>query len=180
MIERESKRLIQLIGDSLRLSQIEGTQEQRPALEPVELFACIRRTASLLEESARQKQVELHVEGEALSVPGNANYLSELVLNLMDNAVKYNRPGGSVRVSLRRTEHHAVLEVCDTGIGIPQESQPRVFERFYRVDKSRSKEIGGTGLGLSIVKHIVEFHHGTLSLESEEGKGTRMTVELPL
>ncbi len=110
---------------------------------------------------------------------GRRPMLYELVYNLLDNAIKYNVPKGSVTLSLSQEEERALLQVSDTGIGVPPEHLERIFERFYRVDKSRSKQTGGTGLGLSIVKHIVEYHHGTISLTSKEGEGTTFTVVLP-
>ena len=106
--------------------------------------------------------------------------MRELFINLIDNAIKYNNPGGMVRVSIEKLEHQAKIVVADNGIGIPINAQSRIFERFYRVDKSRSKQRGGTGLGLSIVKHIVDYHNGTISLRSELGKGTEITILLPL
>ena len=111
-------------------------------------------------------------------VNGDFGMLRELIQNLCENAVRYNRPGGTVTVTVGNADGRVVLSVADTGIGIAKEDQARVFERFYRVDKSRSKETGGTGLGLSIVKHIVEFHSGEISLESEPGKGTVITILL--
>ena len=120
------------------------------------------------------------VSGDVVTVQGSRQMLDELVCNLADNAVKYNRPGGRVDLTVRREGEWAAVTVADTGIGIPREHQARIFERFYRVDKSRSKQTGGTGLGLSIVKHIVERHGGSISLESAPGAGTSVTVRLPL
>ena len=177
-IDRESKRLIRLITDIIRLSQIEDAP--RPDAEPVQLLSLARQVADDLHEAAQKQQVSVSVTGEDLVVPGNRGYLEELLRNLLDNAIKYNTLEGQVSVTVRAGEASAVLEVRDTGIGIPKESQYRVFERFYRVDKSRSREIGGTGLGLSIVKHIVEYHGGAIDLKSEENLGTTVTVTLPL
>ena len=112
-------------------------------------------------------------------IRANPRMMEELVFNLCDNAIKYNKPGGRVDIAVTRGPDAVVLTVADTGIGIPPVHQNRVFERFYRVDKSRSRQTGGTGLGLSIVKHIVEIHHGALSLASREGEGTTLTVRLP-
>ena len=113
-------------------------------------------------------------------MPGVRRLLTETVFNLCDNAIKYNRDGGSVTVTVGRDGGEAVVTVSDTGIGIPAEHQGRVFERFYRVDKSHSKASGGTGLGLSIVKHAVRYHHGTVTLDSREGEGTTFTIRLPI
>ena len=124
--------------------------------------------------------MSLSVTGQEVTVPGVRRLLSEVVTNLCDNAVKYNVPGGSVAVTVTADEDNAAVTVSDTGIGIPADQQSRVFERFYRVDKSHSKSSGGTGLGLSIVKHAVAYHHGTVSLTSREGEGTTVTVTLPL
>ena len=114
------------------------------------------------------------------TISGDADGLERLVLNLLDNAIKYNRPDGRVDVRLGREDGHIVLEVADTGIGIPAESLPRIFERFYRVDKGRAREEGGTGLGLAIVKHVAQVHGGQVDVESRAGKGTTFRVRLPL
>lgn len=128
---------------------------------------------------AQEKQVTVAVQGADETVQGAPRVLDEVFCNLMENAIKYNRPGGTVTVQVGRTEKGVVLTVADTGIGIPPEHQDRVFERFYRVDKSHSKATGGTGLGLSIVKHGVMLHHAELSLQSQEGKGTTITITFP-
>ena len=176
-IYQEASRLIVLTDDIIRLSRIE--QDGTPDREPVELRELCDNVVRSLQFVSSQKQVTLTVTGEPLAINGNPRMLEELVQNLCDNAVKYNRPGGRVEVSVRRDGSNAVLTVSDTGIGIPREHQNRIFERFYRVDKSRSKQTGGTGLGLSIVKHIVECHGGSLRLDSTEIVGTTVTVCLP-
>ena len=127
-----------------------------------------------------KKNVSLSVTGESVQISGVRRLLHEIVYNLCDNAIKYNVAGGSVSVAVGREDGDAVLIVADTGIGIPKESQGRVFERFYRVDKSHSKETGGTGLGLSIVKHAAQLHLARLELSSELGKGTTVAVRFPL
>ena len=148
--------------------------------EPVDLRQTAEEVAALLEPEAEKRNITISVSGEVASVPGNATMLYEMVRNLCENAVKYNVEGGKVFLTLEEAYGDKVcLCVKDTGIGIPKEHHARIFERFYRVDKSRSKETGGTGLGLSIVKHIVERHHGELRLSSEEGKGTEIRVYLP-
>ena len=128
---------------------------------------------------ADDKGVTVQVEGDIAVIDGNKSYLSELVLNLTDNAIKYNNNGGNVKITVNNFDDKVVLIVKDNGIGIPKEHQERIFERFYRVDKSRSKQTGGTGLGLSIVKHIVYYHNGKISLISDENNGTEITVVLP-
>ncbi|MGN0985271.1 MAG: ATP-binding protein [Candidatus Enterenecus sp.] len=176
-IRQEAARLVTLVEDIIRLSQLdEGDEMPR---EDVELLALAGEAAASLEEAARAAGVTIAVEGEETHVSGVRRLLSEVICNLCDNAVKYNVPGGSVTVTVSGDETSAVLSVKDTGIGIPPEHQGRVFERFYRVDKSHSKASGGTGLGLSIVKHAVQYHGGTLELQSQEGRGTTVTVRLP-
>ncbi len=176
-IHREAGRLLLLIDDIIRLSRI---QEERLPQEPVNLLQVAQEAAQRLADQARRLEVTIAVQGEPVTILGNETMLQEMADNLCQNAVKYNRPGGSVVVTVGIRNGCACLEVSDTGIGIPAASRDRVFERFYRVDKSRSKQTGGTGLGLSIVKHIVEKHRGHIALQSEEGKGTTIWVELPL
>ena len=177
-IRSEAQRLVALVNDIIGLSRLDEGDEM--PTEPVELLALCRETAAALESAAAERQVSLSVTGQEVTVPGVRRLLSEVVTNLCDNAVKYNVPGGSVAVTVTADEDNAAVTVSDTGIGIPADQQSRVFERFYRVDKSHSKSSGGTGLGLSIVKHAVTYHHGTVSLTSREGEGTTVTVTLPL
>ena len=132
-----------------------------------------------LEPAARKQDVALKVTGRSVKVHGVASVLEEMLYNLCDNAIKYNKPGGRVTVTVDYLGQDAQVQVEDTGIGIPQEDQSRVFERFYRVDKSHSKEIGGTGLGLSIVKHGAALHDGQVRLESTPGRGTKVTLVMP-
>jgi len=175
---REAERLILLINDIIRLSEIEeaGSVKEKT---PVDLLECVEEAENVLQKIAAEKGVSIEIDGESAVVNGNKSYLNELVLNLADNAIKYNNVDGHVWISVKNFDSKAVLVVKDDGIGISKEHQERIFERFYRVDKSRSKQTGGTGLGLSIVKHIVNFHNGTISLKSEEGMGTEITVSLP-
>lgn len=180
IIHREASRLITLIDDILRLSQIEnatGTKE----FTPVPLKAVTEEAAESLRPAAESRQITLSTffEEDSITVPGNRTMLYELIYNLLDNAIKYNVDKGSVSISVRREEDSIAIRVADTGIGIPHDHLDRIFERFYRVDKSRSKATGGTGLGLSIVKHAVEYHGGRLSVNSTEGIGTEITVLLP-
>ena len=148
-------------------------------MEPVELHALAQETAQSLADMAAAQNVTVSVEGTAATLTGVRRLLAEIVRNLCENGVKYNVPGGSVTVETGETDRNVTLIVRDTGIGIPEAEQSRVFERFYRVDKSHSRAIGGTGLGLSIVKHAVAYHHGTIHLESQPGEGTVITVTLP-
>ncbi|MBR5536975.1 MAG: hypothetical protein IKU58_03650 [Clostridia bacterium] len=174
-IYREAQRLIVLVNDIIRLSRLEDkdvVQETRD----IPLLDLCRETCSYLEEAAARRQVSLTVTGEAMTIHGVPQIAEEILYNLCDNAIKYNRPGGTVTVTVFSREGRPAVEVRDTGIGIPEKEQARVFERFYRVDKSHSKELGGTGLGLSIVKHGAAFLGARLELESTEGVGTAIRV----
>ena len=176
-IRKEAQRLVTLIGDIIRLSQLdEGDEMPR---ETVDLLTLSQEAADDLTSAAEQKNVTISVTGESTCVSGVRRLLYEVIYNLCDNGVKYNVEGGSVSVRVGTKDGKAVVSVADTGIGIAPEHQERIFERFYRVDKSHSKASGGTGLGLSIVKHAVQYHHGTVELQSEEGKGTTIRILLP-
>ena len=176
-IRKEAQRLVTLIGDIIRLSQLdEGVELPR---EPVDLRALAQEVARDLDGAAKQKNVALRVEGEPAVVQGVRRLLYETVYNLCDNAIQYNVDGGSVTLRTEKAGQEARITVADTGIGIPQDAQARVFERFYRVDKSHSKASGGTGLGLSIVKHAVQYHNGKIALQSTPNHGTTITVTLP-
>ena len=177
-IRSEAQRLVTLIGDIIRLSQLDEG-EPMPA-EPVELLALAREAAESLQNAAAARHVTITVEGEPVALTGVRRLLYEIVFNLCDNAIKYNTDGGRVQVTVTKENETAAVTVRDTGIGIPPDQQDRVFERFYRVDKSHSKASGGTGLGLSIVKHAVQYHHGAIHLQSEVGKGTEIRVTFPL
>ena len=178
-IVNESQRMLTLIDTIMHLSRIEET-ETTITWKTVSLDSLVRYAADLIMPQAKAKGVNIHVDAEPLYTYGNAALLSELVMNLLDNAVKYNNEGGSVHALLvPEGEDKLKLTISDTGIGIPKEKQGRVFERFYRAEESRNKSTGGSGLGLAICKHIVEKHKGTLSIASEEGKGTEVTVILP-
>ena len=174
-IYREAQRLIVLVNDIIRLSRLED-KEVMQETQDIDLLALCRETCSYLEEAASRRQVTLSVEGEALTVHGVRQIAEEILYNLCDNAIKYNKSGGTVTVTVFSREGRPAVEVRDTGIGIPEKEQSRVFERFYRVDKSHSKELGGTGLGLSIVKHGAAFLGAALELESTEGVGTAIRV----
>ena len=176
-IRAEAQRLVTLIGDIIRLSQLdEGDEMPR---ESVDLLSVAKEAAQDLQGAAEARSVTISVEGKSVQINGVRRLLYETIYNLCDNAVKYNREGGSVRVQVDEADGKASIRVTDTGIGIAPEHQSRIFERFYRVDKSHSKASGGTGLGLSIVKHAVAYHHGEIALESEVGKGTAITVSFP-
>lgn len=171
----EAQRLQCLVGDIIQLSQLEELSD-RIAMEPVDLYNVCQAAIQRNRPQAERRDIMMELRGDSLTVQGNEQLLIEMVSNLCDNAVKYNREGGSVAVVLERIGDQTVLTVRDTGIGIPEADQSRVFERFYRVDKSRSKLTGGTGLGLAIVKHIVAQHHARLELESEFGTGTEIKI----
>ena len=177
-IRSEAQRLMALIGDIIRLSQLD--EGELPAFQPVDLCAVAKDSVDSLRDAAAKRGITLTLQGESAVVSGVPALIREVVGNLCDNAVKYNVDGGSVTVTVESGETAASLTVEDTGVGIPQAEQERVFERFYRVDKSHSKASGGTGLGLSIVKHAVALHHGDIQLTSAPGHGTRIRVTFPL
>ena len=173
-IKNEATRLVSLINDIIRLSQLD--EDSEIATESVDLVEVANEVAEVLSASAAKKQVQISVNGDSCAINGVRRYLYEILYNLCDNAIRYNNAGGKVDVSVKRDGENIVVSVSDTGIGIPPEHHSRIFERFYRVDKSHSKETGGTGLGLSIVKHAVAYHHGKLKLDSTPGKGTTITM----
>jgi len=173
-IRKEAARLVTLIDDIIRLSQLdEGSDMPR---EDVSLRVLSEEVCETLSDAARMKNVSLEVCGDDGVINGVRRLLYEIVYNLCDNAIKYNNPGGSVKVTVAQKSDEILLSVQDTGIGISPEHQDKVFERFYRVDKSHSKQSGGTGLGLSIVKHAVQYHHGKITVDSELNKGTMISV----
>ena len=177
-IYSETQRLVRLVEDILRLSRLdEGAADMQ--WETVDLYAAAREKVTELTAAAELSQVKLTLEGSAGEIRAIPQLISAIVFNLVDNAIKYNRPGGSVTIRVTPEEEAVTLEVRDTGIGIPEAHQERVFERFYRVDKSHSKAVGGTGLGLSIVKHAVRILGAQLRLESREGEGTAITIRFP-
>ena len=174
-IYKESLRLIGLVNDIIQLSRLDenSTQFQRA---PVDLYDLCAQSLERLSPVAARQSVTLALTGEHAEIIGVEQLLKEMIYNLLDNAIKYNVSGGSVTASVRKSAGRTILSVADTGIGIPYAHQPRVFERFYRVDKSHSKEVGGTGLGLSIVRHAAQYHGARLELKSQPGKGTTITV----
>ena len=178
-IHDESQRMIALVEDIIELSRLDegGALQQK---EEVDLYAIAEMAVSNLSQTADQAGVVFELEGSSVMMSGIAQLLESITYNLCDNAIKYNRPGGSVRVRVSCDESNAFLSVADDGIGIPEAHQERIFERFYRVDKSHSREVGGTGLGLSLVKHAVKAHGGTIQLSSVPDQGTEIVVTLPL
>ena len=176
-IHAEAARLVTLIDDIIRLSQLD--EGDAMPTEPVDLLAVSQEAAENLHDAAAARDVTVSVTGQPSVIPGVRRLLYEVVYNLCDNAIKYNRGGGRVDVTVAADAGGSSITVADTGIGIAPEHQSRVFERFYRVDKSHSKASGGTGLGLSIVKHAVQYHHGRIELESTPGTGTTIRVVFP-
>ncbi len=176
-IRDEASRLVTLIGDIIRLAQLdEGGEMPR---EQMNLLDVAAEAAEGVRDAAAARKISMTVNGDAQKIDGVRRLVYEVIYNLCDNAVKYNREGGDVKVTVGGDEASAFVEVADTGIGIPPEDQSRVFERFYRVDKSHSKASGGTGLGLSIVKHAVQYHGGRIEMHSTPGQGTRIRVTFP-
>lgn len=178
-IRHNANRLLALINDIIHLSEMDRTEYEVP-MQQVDLDKLVENNLEGLKVSAEKRNVSLRYSGEQATVYGNVELLEELLWNLCDNAIRYNKENGVVRVSVEKTAGGVSFIVSDTGIGISPEHQERIFERFYRVDKSRSKETGGTGLGLAIVKHIVMQHDAELLLDSKPGEGTKITVNFPL
>lgn len=177
-IQQESQRLLFLINDIIRLSELDENSEV--ITSKVNLMDTAKETAEILSEKAKNAEVSIIFEGdENLCCMCNESYIRELFTNLIDNSIKYNKKGGYVKVGIFFRDGKNVISVKDNGIGIPESDTERIFERFYRVDKSHSRQTGGTGLGLSIVKHIVAYHSGTVKLESKLGEGTEITIYLP-
>lgn len=185
-IYEESQRMISLVNDIIKLSKLD---EKSISLEkePIELLGLSKEIAKILSASAKAKNIKLDVHGDSGKIMGVQPVIYEMIYNLIDNAIKYNVQNGTVEVTVKEENpekghtfgNKTVISVRDTGIGIPKNEQDRVFERFYRIDKSRSKELGGTGLGLSIVKHAAKFHDATINLSSKEGEGSTFTITFP-
>jgi len=180
-VGRHTEQLTNLVNDLLDLSRLDAAAPLAKR-EPVDVNAAAKKVAELMLPAAQKKRQTLHVQlTEPLpQIMGDAEYLHRALFNLIDNAVKYTRDGGEIRLSTATSDGVVTIEVSDNGIGIPLEDQPRIFERFYRVDRSRSREMGGTGLGLSIVKHVVQSHGGTIDVESALGEGSRFSMRLPI
>lgn len=178
-IYRESRRMIALVDDIIRLSRLDEQGGETPAMESIDLYEAAEGALESVRPAAEKEKIALRLTGDRAEIRGVRRILEEMIFNLCDNAVKYNKPGGEVEVNVAEGPENVVLTVRDTGIGIPRAHQSRVFERFYRVDKSHSREIGGTGLGLSIVKHGAMLHGASIGLESEPGEGTTVTLTFP-
>lgn len=179
IIYKEGARLLELIDSIIKLSELDDLSIVRD-LKEIDLFSIGKFVYSNLSNSTIDKNISINLEGQPTLIKGNQRMIEDLIFNLVSNAIKYNKPNGTIHMKIFSDDKWANIIVKDTGIGIPLECQDRVFERFYRVDKSRFKKTGGTGLGLSIVKHIVEYHSGKISLVSFEGEGTTIEVKLPL
>lgn len=176
-IRKNADRLVSLVNDIIRLSELDQSSK-KPEFTKVDLYEVAEERVELLQSNAGKKNVILTLKGSSCEITSNRGMMVELLDNLIQNAIRYNVTNGKVVVTVKKDGNKGVLLVNDTGIGIPEEDQKRVFERFYRVDKSRSRETGGTGLGLAIVKHIVELHEGNVEIKSSLGKGTTVKVEL--
>ena len=174
-ISKSSNRLLTLINDILRLSELDASTEV--PMEEIDLYELAEKCVNMLQINAEKQNVTLMLTGKPTKMQANREMMEELLYNLVSNAIRYNRPYGNVVVSVSREDDHVSLTVEDTGIGISQSDQERVFERFYRVDKSRSKSTGGTGLGLAIVKHVVQCHGARLNMKSQLGSGTRIEIK---
>lgn len=174
-IHQNSKRLLMLINDIIQLAELDASEVEIP-FDSMDLYEVAKSCINMIEINAQNHGVSLNIEGSHCEIIANKEMIEEVIFNLCDNAIRYNNRGGSVNVKVEADKGKAVLIVKDTGIGISKEHQERIFERFYRVDRSRSKSTGGTGLGLAIVKHVLTKHHADLVLQSEEGKGTEIKV----
>jgi two-component system phosphate regulon sensor histidine kinase PhoR len=178
-IHRHAERLASLVGDLLTLSELEAG-EKPPQPVPVAIEGAVGHACALLEEKARNKKINIDrrgIEG-ALSVLADRRKFEQVMVNLLDNALKYTPENGSITISAKEADGIVAIKITDTGIGIPTNDLPRIFERFYRVDTARSREQGGTGLGLAIVKHIIQQHGGSIAVESTPGKGSTFTVSM--
>ena len=174
-IHKSAARLLTLINDILRLSEFDVSVKDDFEMEEVNLYDIARTCGEMMELKARDHDVVITVQGEHSFITANKDMMEEIIYNLCDNAIRYNRPGGRVEVIV----NDKTLHIKDTGIGIPEEYQARVFERFFRVDKSRSRKTGGTGLGLAIVKHIAYIHEAEIEMESQPGIGTEIMIRFP-
>lgn len=178
IIYEEAQRMISLVGDIIKLSNLDE-KKLYSEKEETDIYQLADKILERLEDNAKKRQVHLQIEGEHQMVNGYPRLLEDMLQNLCDNGIKYNKEQGSVRVLIGKKSDRVFVSVSDTGIGIPKDDCERVFERFYRVDKSHSKEVGGTGLGLSIVKHSAMIHEAEISMESQEGVGTKIEILFP-
>jgi len=180
IIARQTDRLNSIIDDLLILSQIEQQNGSQVAVETTKLYDVLTAAVGLCEIKATQKEMSIQIEcDEKIMIVANASLLEQAVVNLVDNAIKYSEPGGDIRLEVIQNENETLIHIHDHGCGIAKEHLPRLFERFYRVDKARSRTLGGTGLGLAIVNHIAQSHNGQVSVESVVGKGSTFTLHLP-
>jgi len=178
-IKKEAQNMANLINDILMISRLE-TKEAEVVIKEVRICPLVNEVIASLRPLAANNDITVEVNCMPFTVKANDGQMKELLSNLISNAIIYNKPGGRVNITITKEGSDAIFIVEDTGVGIPEESKARVFERFYRVDKGRSKKMGGTGLGLSIVKHIVNYYGGSINLESELGKGSKFTVRMPI
>lgn len=176
VIRKQALRLVSLSEDIIQLSQLDENDGESIAFSSTDIYVAAEKCVEALSINARLKNIDMKLTGESCFIKANPTLLEELIYNLCDNAIRYNRENGSVSVSVEPLEEGVKLSVSDTGIGIDEKYQSRIFERFFRVDKSRSKETGGTGLGLAIVKHIVQLHEAELNIDSQLGKGTCISI----
>lgn len=177
-IKNEGIRLLKIIDSIIRLSKIEEKTEDD--FMEINIYSLAESVVKRVSKLAEEKDIKINLSGDNVVINGNKTMLDELLHNIIENSIKYTNTLGTVDVEIKKQNSEAYIKVKDTGIGIPKADQERIFERFYVVDKSRSKKINSTGLGLSIVKHIVEYHKGTINLKSEEGKGTEILIKFPL
>ena len=182
IIHKEGIRLLELIDSIIDLSKIETQSDDKTfyIFENIDIYEIATNVVANLENHAKEKGITLILTGESSILRGNKRMIEDLLTNIIDNGIKYNKPTGEINIYINKINNLAKIKVIDTGIGISEKDQDRVFERFYRVDKSRSKKISGTGIGLSIVKHIVEYHGGKITLISEIDKGTEIEISLPI
>ena len=175
-IRKEASRRVILINDIMRLSQMD--EKTKMPREELSLYETAEEIKEVLQESAHKKNVTIEVSGAMGKIKGVRSLIYEMIYNLCDNAIKYSKDSGYVKIAIEEKGDELSLSVKDNGIGIPKEHHEKIFERFYRVDKSHSKQSGGTGLGLSIVKHAVQYHNGKIMIESEPGEGTGFLIKL--
>jgi len=178
-IDKHALNLSSLIDDILELSSLEGKKEIGPNTR-FDLSTVINHAVETVAGKAKRKRIKLEKECEPCEILGLEDHILRAIMNLLDNAINYTPEDGKVKIGCRRKNGQVEVEVSDNGIGIPEEHLPRIFERFYRVDKARSRELGGTGLGLAIVKHVMNIHNGSVRAESEEGRGSRFTLIFPI
>jgi len=178
-IKKEAQNMANLINDILMISRLE-TKEAEVTIREIKICPLVNEVIASVKPLARENNITFEVNCKPFTINANDGHMKELLNNLITNAIKYNKPGGKVNITISKEDNEVVFIVEDTGVGIPEESKARVFERFYRVDKGRSKKMGGTGLGLSIVKYIVNYYGGTIKLESQLGIGSIFTVRIPI